>query len=462
MSATQPANTASDKIVSSSKIMARKDYTTRTDTVSRHSRPRKAFHSPAQLAKLKTGRKTHLFVGPSGEQYVGVEDAYVKVLAHYSNYAKKKLLDDRASGLVIIDGAKITIKWIYKYMLAGETDPDDQTKFEDLNIAELVIIYSHCVVLEYPGLMDRILLRLREKLFNALPDVSTIKNINTFAPVMNDMVAHAVGRVMVQPLIFAYGPYEKHVAEDQDFATLVGSAVDKILEQRIQAGIRYYNQPQPNRHVDWSNRYYLRKTAQAATETRKHKQQVAGIAKSTTFVSENSLEVGKKLRNGKKKPFCYKCQTRGHWVRDCAQSKAGVTQDLRATGVPVNAPPQAEPSAETRELVRAIKEVTRATRAPIVCYACNDEGHIARNCPTPPAAYTQARTFFKDNKVLGDMTAQDQTRANIAAGRKMNYRRAKSERTSHGTIAIMGNGEGLRTCDREVRQGEFTRTGLQV
>lgn len=60
-------------------------------------------------------------------------------------------------------------------------------------------------------------------------------------------------------------------------------------------------------------------------------------------------------------------------------------------------------------------------RSPPKCYACNHVGHIARNCPK------QAQQVMK---LVG--------------------------------VEVTDNGGGLRTCIREVKRGEYTRTGLLI
>jgi hypothetical protein len=47
--------------------------------------------------------------------------------------------------------------------------------------------------------MDRILTRLREKLYDTLPEVPTIRNIAIIAPSANTLIVKAIARVFVQP-----------------------------------------------------------------------------------------------------------------------------------------------------------------------------------------------------------------------------------------------------------------------
>ncbi|PVI04031.1 hypothetical protein DM02DRAFT_652048 [Periconia macrospinosa] len=68
--------------------------------------------------------------------------------------------------------------------------------------------------------------------------------------------------------------------------------------------------------------------------------------------------------------------------------------------------------------------ITEAKARAPVCYHCKVAGHMARECPQR---------------------------------KKGNYHYRKSH-----VIQVATNGEGLRTCDRVVRKGEMTRTGLII
>jgi hypothetical protein len=400
-------------------------------------------------------------------------------------------------GLVIVDGSKTPVKWIYKYMLAGENDPEGLDKFDDLAIADLVLIYSHCAVLEYQPLMDRILARLHEKLFYSLPDVPTIKNIAIFAPSVNKLVAKAVARIMLQPLTFDYEPYMQHATEDDDFSSLVGAVVKDMLHRRIAAGIKYYIKEDANRYVKWSNEHYRHnaqrtrgapaktqlKVAQdvehvaPAPETkeplkkksrkpRKAKQVIvqpedspktaeihendAAPANSTQIDFEPNVATETPVENGKSKrtksnrvskPYCHACRKRGHRERDCPSKLQKSTFDGPVI-MTVNPVSTAQDEAVAQTIVESTKEekkklTKRSACAPFVCFACNEEGHIARNCPAPPAAYIQkmAASTSSANPVLGDRT--NQSRSSYA--RNKNQRRAKAERIHYAPIVDSGN-----------------------
>jgi hypothetical protein len=74
-----------------------------------YASPSKQYHSHLTLARLKNGPKTNVMIGPDGDRFIGIEGASITLMAHFSPYATKKLLDERASNLCIPNGYKKTI-----------------------------------------------------------------------------------------------------------------------------------------------------------------------------------------------------------------------------------------------------------------------------------------------------------------------------------------------------------------
>lgn len=95
------------------------------------------------------------------------------------------------------------------------------------------------------------------------------------------------------------------------------------------------------------------------------------------------------------------------------------------------------------EKAAAKKAALEATK----CYACKGFGHLARDCSTPQACYN----CKKPGHIAGDCPA-NANRNNYKQGFKRHPK----------MVDVSGNGGGLRTCTREVRSGEYTRTGLKI
>ncbi|KAF2259251.1 hypothetical protein CC78DRAFT_592515 [Lojkania enalia] len=217
---------------------------------------KKIYLTSTQLLKLKSGATTCIFVGPKGDQFIGVEGAYVKVLAHFSGLAKQKLVVEHGSRLSIPDGSKSVVVWIYKYMLAGEKDPKGLQRFKDLTIQDLVKLYSHCAVMEYSSLHEKASKRLEYKLCTVVPDVQSIRNISAFIPSLTDAAAGAIARLIVRPLAMNYTPYIQHAEHDNVFGAKFDALIQELLEERVAASERYYFQTLPNRGVQESSQYY--------------------------------------------------------------------------------------------------------------------------------------------------------------------------------------------------------------
>ncbi|KAF2024937.1 hypothetical protein EK21DRAFT_117265 [Setomelanomma holmii] len=70
------------------------------------------YLTPSQLVELKKGPKTNVVIGPKGDPIIGIEGVSIKLLAHFSPWAKKKLIDDKAVNLCIPNGSREQIRWI--------------------------------------------------------------------------------------------------------------------------------------------------------------------------------------------------------------------------------------------------------------------------------------------------------------------------------------------------------------
>ncbi|PVI04028.1 hypothetical protein DM02DRAFT_519581 [Periconia macrospinosa] len=118
--------------------------------------------------------------------------------------------------------------------------------------------------------------------------------------------------------------------------------------------------------------------------------------------------------------------------------------------------------------VQAIQKVKAAP----TCYKCNVVGHVARFCSaanpkdikaTPRRQYDKEKT--KDSKATRRGQYDMQKTNDIKATRRGPYNKQKGRGQNAGwfpVIQVATNGEGIRTCDRVVKRGEMTRTGLII
>ncbi|KAF2875636.1 hypothetical protein BDV95DRAFT_591099 [Massariosphaeria phaeospora] len=481
---------------------------------------RKASITPDQLARLKGGPKTNIFVGPVGDMFIGVEGAYVNLLRHYSGFAREQLFE--GCPLSVTNGSKNIVQWIYRYMLAGEA-----TNLDDFDIPALIDVYNHGVVLDYQALMDRVVSRLRYMFqWKSLPNVQSLQKISTFIPSLNSYLAKLIADVFMNFPDFPYLPaYVEFAKTDAGF----GAALEQALQKIPPAFPKAQSQPtEDTKPADEPAAKPKRKQLTHAQKNAKRREKArqsqtgqpedgSGDAKPISTEAQNDVskasnpkaKAGRpKRRAGKGKdqavdgeaqaaaaptantktlvnkineltktvpkrapPTCYNCNVLGHLARNCSApiaSRAPLAD--KTNNLPTSAPittskphPRPLPICYTcntpGHLARNCRAPTEpraplttdTSRPPPTCYACNTPGHLARNCPSPI------------DSVHAD-AAPTERRAS-PTGRNKNYRRAKRERDAAEflvPIAISGNGEGLRTCDREVRVGEVTRTGLVV
>jgi hypothetical protein len=128
---------------------------------------------------------------------------------------------------------------------------------------------------------------------------------------------------------------------------------------------------------------------------------------------------------------CYGCSETGHIHRYCPVNQSGNVnggEDPQASSSPIR-------KANTPES--------------FWCYNCGEEGHISRNCTVQVA-----------EEAVESIGATPPTRD--YAGRNKHYGRAQHDRKIGARIDTYDFGGGLKTCDREVKTGERTRTGLII
>ncbi|KAF2106089.1 hypothetical protein BDV96DRAFT_694353 [Lophiotrema nucula] len=422
------SDTRKDSVLDPSPSADKKDSVSSKDAITKQ---KKDILTPAQAARLKSGAKANIYVGPLGDQYIGIEGAFVNLLAQYSGLAKQNLVGEGSSRLAIPDGSKNIVTWIYKYMLAGERDPEGDKKFDDLSMLDLSKLYGHAAVLEYTDLMEKTRNRLEHLLRIVIPDIHSVRNILAFIPDLNSAVVAAVGRLYLLPWAMDYAPYTKYCEEH----TLFGAKVEQYIEtqrlKRIGAGERYYSSTHPNYGLARSNKLFQELSTGSSS-----KDQQSSDAKKTRRPKRS------------KGNACFKCSEEGHLARHCtaAATNDGVSQDpVIVSATKMNAAPA-------------------TTRSPPTCYNCKEVGHIARYC-TQPRAYQAEGIEFVGAESSGTDHASPVS-STRPTGRNKFQKRARADRRPYQpynwNIDVQPNGEGLTTCDVEVRSGQVTRTGMVI
>ncbi|KAF1843123.1 uncharacterized protein K460DRAFT_418246 [Cucurbitaria berberidis CBS 394.84] len=492
--------------------------TTTTDSKSSHTGPM----APYQLQQLKKGPKANIVVGPDGDRYIALENASTNLLAYFSPYAQKKLIEERGTILYIPNGSKNALIWIYKYMQAGQADPERLESFAGLTFDKLVLLYQQCAFLDYKSLMARIIGRLKGKFYDSLPSVDEIKLFATSVPPMHAFSIDCLAKEMINPWTCNYTPYLELAQLDQAFGKALDQAMQDTLADRVKVGKQYY-QRTTNRQVLWSKKYLDKRFNLAPSRTpptakkmakqdqskkklkatkpldsKPHVDTRAGDTQGTRDLPHTSSAAAQHEKVKSKKVFkCFICSGEGHLARNC-------TEDAKNAVI--------EPPASVN---RALHATAKKAHPTVICHNCNGQGHIARNCtvsiaPEPAASgaskkqrrptcfhcsakghvarhCTMGNSQEKSSSVNGaevipteasttqlssrrSHTQKSITPANISTGTRLARSSASPSKHIRRTqrshqvdpIVVAGNGEGLRTCDREIRSGEMTRTELVI
>ncbi|KAF2651997.1 hypothetical protein K491DRAFT_719330 [Lophiostoma macrostomum CBS 122681] len=219
-------------------------------------RKEKLWLTPAQLEALKSGPKANIFVGPADDQFIGLEGAYSNLLCHFSNLAKMKLSAHGANRLYIPNCDKKVVVWIYRYMLAGEKDPEGDKRFEDLDLSHLVHLYNHASTLEYEGLMSKITLRARFLIReDPILDKQAILQVASVLH-LRPILANAIAQKAVEVGETDWTAYFACIENNENLENLMGSAIEKELKRLVSKSTWFYNRYKYLADVQFSTGYY--------------------------------------------------------------------------------------------------------------------------------------------------------------------------------------------------------------
>jgi hypothetical protein len=237
----------------------------------------------------------------------------------------------------------------------------------------------------------------------------------------------------------------------------------------VKEGEEYYERTR-RRSGTFSKNYYEKVAKRNGLTTEQSKTPTPAKAprprKSTT--STTASEGGKSVQTApsteshklavSKSTKCYTCGKLGHLARNCTAPKKPVIPKAAtaATAGKATGPEESSASVTCFNCLGAghisrdctVKVVPKAKEV-FNCYNCGEEGHLSRNCTKEKRVKRQPPTCYNCQQV-GHLS-HDCTAAPKPARQAQAY-----------YIEVAGNGEGLRTCDREVKKGEKTRTGLVI
>lgn len=387
-------------------------------------------------------------------------------------------------------------------MRSGETDAEGQETFETLALDNLILLYTHSAFLQYQTLMDRIVGRLKGKYYSSLPSVNDLKTFAAFVPSLYDYAIGVLAHEMVNPWTCNYTAYTNLANIDQDFSDALGAAIQKLIAHRVKTGEEYYARTL-NRQVAWSKEYLESVGNGVAPPKEDHVKQ--GTPKSSDKVSTRK-PLSEKSKNTKpatasegikattkvhlaginmtaahKIAICYSCSDAGHFSRNCP---AKIKQELfvpEPAGTASN--PRARRDAKPKEpfpcyncgqdghMSRNCPEekheaIKKTQGASVLCYNCNAEDHLSRDCTEKKKPVRPRPVCYNCNEeghLFRDCTEamkEDTHGPRDTSGRSRHFCQVQHDRAAY--IEVAGNGEGLRTCDREVKKGEKTRTGLVI
>jgi hypothetical protein len=424
--------------------------------------------------------------------------------------------------LTIPNGSKKAILWIYKYMQAGECDIVGLDAFGTLSSSILTVIYQHCDFLEYESLKRRVYSRLKGKFYNVLPTVQEIEFYQTSIPELYEHLLHCLFEEMVNPWTRNYEPYSRLAETNAAFGKALGDAMDNFFISRVKTSEAYY-QNTTNQYTVWAIKYIeavvagtvrpkrpvpkpvnkARQTGSVApglfSKNRPDATPMADVILSCKDISATSVRQVPQRNLKSKTPFkCYSCGNKGHISRNCNAKLQGsfVPNNVSEPEKPVQVHKARKAFAcytcgseghIARNCTVTVKDATE--RRPPVCFSCNETGHIARNCMQEKlvtgdsnnystSAHPRRKPKSKEPCICfncggeGHMAREcidekSNTGVEFVGATRLVHTTAGLNRSFCNTqrnhkIEVVKNGEGLATCDREVRKGDMTRTSLIV
>jgi len=329
--------------------------------------------------------------------------------------------------------------WIYKYMQAGEKDPEGLQTFESLSFDDLAMLHRHAARLQYADLMSRIVGSMQGKFQTDLPSVEELKVFKDDIPALYEYAITVLVDEMSNPWAANYTSYMAYAKENTAFGDALGLTMKTLIAARVQRSVEYYTRYANKRDIALSTAYYARRakaraSGEAANET-SPKQSGPRRIRGSKKVSIDSTAAADNLPGGKSSPRsskthepfnCYNCGDEGHISRNCkAEPKVKKPAVVKEPFLCYNCDGEGHLSRDCKAEPRVKKPAV--VKEPFLCYNCDGEGHLSRDCPKP----------------------------------RKNYETRCQQRAPGAGLIELESG-AFHTCVREVRKGERTRTGLVI
>jgi hypothetical protein len=367
------------------------------------------------VQRLKKGPRANILVGLEGDYFIGLAGVSSNLLAYHSPYAKQKLVDERATTLCIPNGYKKLMVWMYKYMQAGEKDPQGLQTFESLSFDDLSMLHKHASLLQYRDLMGRVVGRMKGEYKDRLPSVEELKVFKDAIPPLYEYAITVLADEMANLWACNYNAYLQYANEDSAFGEALGLAMKTLIAARVKRSEAYYTRFADRRDIALSTEYYeqcskAQETAAASKATTKPAAKRTGTTGRTSKVhpaTGEQITRPRRTHGSKNKPSIDSTATADNLARGSSSSRSSKTRESFKC---YNCDGEGHMSRNCKAEPKAKKPA--GNKEPFMCYNCNEEGHMSHGCPQPRAVREVRRSQRDPGAVLidvGDSNGQIRT-----------------------------------------------------
>lgn len=344
------------------------------DSSTRRNIPRQAWISPRQLKELRSGPKVNIVIGTAGNRFVAVESAHVNVLKMFSGLGRDSLSHAGVNNFVVdIDPiCKDSIRWVYRYMMAGGTDADfDATeRIASKDFPGLVGLYHAADKLQYERLANIVWNTIRGLILeNSCWDVSmdSLKFLIHYLPETLEVIAESLVHytsfsVTTKESIEEF-KYIDEILEDEQIGKQVHAAMTAKLQGWEARSQWYYASMKPFKTFNEVLQLETRRAQLARRE-------------------------------------CFACGTPGHLGPDCTASvevrkahiaKIAKTKAIANKTVPSSGTREKSPTAAAQTMLKAASTTLTNLATPKAASASKANGKVAMNATAQPIRKSYAQ-----------------------------------------------------------------------